>query len=189
MATEWTEFWKIEGNIIKKTHHESITEKEDKPNLGVIRRLSRRSVRNFDKDDEFLDTMSMQIQRAVEANESRRNSYIAHDRIIEEVEEDAYSSSLKSKPPTSETSSDENSSYNIFGDDKSSSSEEKSPKVSRKAAPNIEVQPFSTKFVYKLKSNVSSMKKKSSVKSKSESKISSSQSQTSSHKSDVNDQV
>lgn len=138
MAIDCTEFWKIEGNILNKTHHESPTEKIEEKSPIFVRRLSRRSIRAADLPE---DSIRADIEKAINL-EQRRNSYMPNDRIIVE-ESERSSSSPKSKPPTSETSSDDNSSYNIFGDE-NSSSESESP--GRKLmTPNIEVKRFSNK--------------------------------------------
>lgn len=139
MATECTEFWKIEGNILKHTQHESPTEKDPLPNPGVIRRLSRKSIRISEDPN---DSLRVQINKAIEAESKRRNSYVPHDRIIvEESENSKSSSSVKSKPPTSETSSDDNSSYNIFGEENISQNQS----ARKFLRPKIAVQQFSAK--------------------------------------------
>lgn len=184
MATECTEFWKIKGNILNKTHHESPTEKEDLPSPGVIRKLSRKSIRVYEDPN---DPLRAQINKALEAESKKRNSYMLADRIIvEESENSNSSSSVKSRSQTSETSSDDNSSYNIFG------AENSIDQTSRKfLTPNIAVKRLSSMNLSKVDqsssklndSSVSSLNSSSSNKSSGHKTISKHESNSSNSKS------
>jgi len=145
MATDCMEFWKIEGNILDRTHHESPTEKNnEKVDIGVMRRLSRKSSRI--QDDLQNSLMQMQIDKAVKKIKKKRNSYVVPEKVIFEDNEESNSSSssLKSKPPTSKTSSDEKSSYNIFGEEEKL---EKAKNDRNRLNPNIEIIRLSSKNI------------------------------------------
>jgi hypothetical protein len=139
MVAGCTEFWKIEGKILNRKFQDSPTEKDPiNKEIGTFRRLNKRSFRLV--DDDFEEPLKNELEEAEQRIKRKRNSYIVPERVIvEESENSKLSSSLESEPPTSKTSFDEKSSYNIFGDDEEEKHEKHEKHDKSKLSPNIKV--------------------------------------------------
>lgn len=177
MALDWTEFWKIKGNILNQTHKEAITEKPEPDKKQRLRRLSRRSVviTDLQQDPAYLQLQQNFYER------QRRNSYIPPAGAIQEETEQ------------SKSSSNENSSFDIYNNNESSSSENAEERIQKPngdknasghLAPQIHINQFSSTKIKKIKKTIESedssvsdsarKKKKSSSSSDSSSSSSSS---------------
>lgn len=141
MATECTEYWKIKGNILKKTHVEVMHEKKEEDTVGFYRRLSKRS---FILEQDLKSSLHKRVQGLQVPAQPRRASFLPPENmIVEESENSSESSELKSKSPTSSSNSDSNSSFNIFGIQSSSNVSDRD----QSKRPFINVNQFSSKNI------------------------------------------